>query len=133
MSDSREPELRDRFAALRREDEQGTPPFAAVWNAARARRQRPASRGWLLASAAIALCVLLVWLTWRTGTPPPPPTHLDTGPSLADWRPPTDFLLETPGREILAAPSWLERGFATEIPDWSFETLSPAKERKDPS
>jgi hypothetical protein len=85
-----------------------------------------------VAVAAVAACVLLVWLAWRRATPPVPPELLETGPSLADWRPPTDFLLQTPGREILAAPGWLTRGFAAEVPDWGFEP-PPASERRAPS
>jgi hypothetical protein len=131
MSDHREPDLRDRFAALRREEEQGAPPFAAVRQAARAHRRRPASRRWLLApvSVAAALCLLLVWLTERTGTPPPAPPGASL--ALADWRPPTDFLLQTPGREILAAPDWLEWGFTAEVPDWGLSTS--LKERRNRS
>lgn len=121
-----EPELRDRFAALRREDERRLPPFTRVWQAARAGHRRTPHRRRLVASATIAAaaCVLLLWLAGRRTMPP--------SPSLTDWRPPTDFLLQTPGREILAAPGWLTRGFSAEVPAWGFGP-PPNQERKAPS
>lgn len=124
-------DLRDRFAALRREEEQGAPPFAAFRQAART--HRPASRRWLLAPAAVAaaLCLVLVWPTGRTATPPPAPPGASL--ALADWRPPTDFLLQTPGREILTAPDWLERGFTAEVPVWGLPPMTSQKERRDRS
>jgi hypothetical protein len=84
-------DLREAFAVLRREDERAAPTFEAV--RARVRPRRVAPLGGLLAAASVAAAVLGVVL--RHPDPPPPPV------SMSHWIAPTDFLLETPGREIV--------------------------------
>ncbi len=97
MTDDEDRDLRRRFAALRRQELEAVPPFRRVWAAARARRRpRPRVR---FAVAAVALAILgLLWL--RPDTRPAPESG--TSPSIAQWRSPTDFLLATPGRELLS-------------------------------
>jgi hypothetical protein len=120
-------ELAAAFSALRREEEEQCPPFAEVVRRGRARSLRSGSP-WrprlLWAAAAVALAVLAVWLGLRT---PEPRIPAGGSPSLAEWRSPTDFLLETSGREILADPARLDR---------SLLDLSPtptSQERRSPS
>ena len=97
MADDEDRELRRWFAAQRREELEAAPPFRRVWAAARARRRpRPRVR---FAAAAVALAILgLLWLRPDRGPAP----ESGTSPSIAQWRSPTDFLLATPGRELLS-------------------------------
>jgi hypothetical protein len=85
-------DLREAFAVLRREDAKATPAFEAVRARLRAGPRRLALGG-LLAAASVAAVVLGVVV--RRADPPPPTV------SLGQWVAPTDFLLDTPGREIL--------------------------------
>jgi hypothetical protein len=90
-------DLRERFTALRRAEEANVPEFA--WLAPSGVR----FGGRWSAGALIAVTVCLVVMAaavWflqsrqerRSGTPVA---------SLSEWKAPTDFLLETPGREVL--------------------------------
>ena len=92
-------ELRRRFAQLRESDRERTPGFAQTCSATRARRRGPtAFRVWPLAAGLVTAAALAaVWLT-PTRTPPAP-----LAPAIADWRAPTDFLLRTPGGDVLGA------------------------------
>ena len=97
MADDEDRELRRWFAAQRREDLEAAPPFRRVWAAARAKRP-PRTRA-RLAVAAVALALLsLLWL--RPDTRPAPEPGMSG--SIAQWRSPTDFLLATPGWELLS-------------------------------
>lgn len=99
MDDSR---LRDLFREAREADEASAPVFRAI------PRRRPISRRWpeyMTASlvAALALVVaLLVWPKVDTSPREPTPTAADV-PRFEEWTAPTDFLLETPGRELLSS------------------------------
>ena len=84
-------DLRQAFAVLRREEAKAAPTFEAV--RARARPRRLAPLGGLLAAASVAAAILGIVV--RRPDPPPPMT------SMEQWIAPTDFLLDTPGREIL--------------------------------
>ena len=116
------------FAALRREEEGRTAPFAEVVRRGRARPPRagllPARPLWL--AAAVALAVLGVWLGVWWGIPArePRPTI-----PLAEWRSPTDFLLATPGRDLLAAPAAWDRS----VLDLREMPLASHSERRSPS
>jgi hypothetical protein len=84
-------DLRQAFAVLRRQEAKSTPAFEAV----RARRapRRLGALGGLLAAASVTAAILGVVV--RRSDPPLPVA------SMGQWIAPTDFLLETPGREIL--------------------------------
>jgi hypothetical protein len=93
-------EIRRRFAALREEDRARTPGFEEVL-----RRARPTPYIGLrvLAPAAcliVAAAIVTVLHTSHDLTSSVPGI---AGLSLAHWRAPTDFLLDTPGREVLYA------------------------------
>lgn len=75
------------FDALRRQEAATAPPFGPMWRA-RARR----SFAPRLAFAAVLLVVIVATFVLRPERPQP---------SISAWKAPTDFLLQTPGRELL--------------------------------
>ena len=98
--DFRDDDLRDRFAALRREEEAQAPEFA-VFSPGVAGHGRRRSRVKIMAVAAclVTVAAVVFWLRFV-------PQKAERAPgkpavSLTEWRAPTDFLLETPGRELL--------------------------------
>src|SRR5687767_3627552 len=92
--DQDDADLRRAFSALRREEAKAAPTFEAVRARARSRRpHRLAPLGGLLVAASVAAAVLGIVV--RRPDPPPPMA------SVEEWIAPTDFLLNTPGREIL--------------------------------
>ena len=88
-------DLRDMFARLRREDHAHVPPF-------RLPASRPVSP-WALpvkvAAAAAVILVAVVLAVPHSGSRRPPVQLVDLGD--AAWHSPTDFLLNTPGHELL--------------------------------
>jgi len=137
-----DPDLRRLFAELRRQEEPAAPRFAVLWGEAARRREvrretsarhrlRPAALAGAAAAALAAVAVLAILavagLGWfRTAAlPSDRSASRSSAPWLADWRPPTDFLLRTPGREILsAAPAFGPSG------SLGFE---PPRRRRQPS
>jgi hypothetical protein len=114
MSDGRDDDLRARFAALRREEGEAAPGFAE--SRARARRRSLAARApgrRRVALRLAALAVALGWLGWRSGDlrrpAPPPPDTAPVEASILAWRPATDGLLSTFGRELIATTPTLGR------------------------
>jgi hypothetical protein len=108
----RERELRARFAALRAEDAARIPGFDQVLR--RARRRKSLRPGRLLPAAGLAAALVAVVgvtllrrspepLAHAPHVPAPAPAGVTSpaSPALADWRAPTDFLLDTPGRALL--------------------------------
>jgi hypothetical protein len=91
-------DLRSAFEALRREDAARAPSFEALLR--KAPRSADRRRPWLVpavtgAVAAAALTVAIVSVARRPEPRLPPPV------SIEEWTAPTDFLLQTPGRELL--------------------------------
>jgi len=92
-----ESDLRKAFAALRREDATEAPAFEALL----ARARPPGGRRGLLPllgglAAVSAVAVVLAVMAGRRPGPAPSPAA-----SIEQWIAPTDFLLRTPGYEIL--------------------------------
>ncbi len=121
-------ELAAAFSALRREEQEQCPPFAEVVRRGQARfprreSSRPFHLRWAVA-AGLILAVLAAWLGLRA---PGPKVPVAPAPSLAEWRSPTDFLLETSGREILADPARLDRSLL------DFSPTLPSPERRSSS
>lgn len=96
-------DLYDAFAAVRREEEARVPPIAMLLTAARRQGCRKLSGKLIAATVCLAsLIAVSVWL---------PRVHVahkgstrereQAEASIASWKPATDFLLETPGRELL--------------------------------
>jgi hypothetical protein len=104
--------LRGQFAALRREDEQSVPGFAGLWRVRPGRvrpgRVRPrSSRRWdCWLAAAACVVVILAGLLWLRSVQPG--SNVERTVSITEWKAPTDFLLETPGRELLRTVPRLE-------------------------
>ena len=95
MIDRDEHELRERFAALRREESAGAPEFRRVLAAARTRPRSGRRDVGFLAAAALVLIAFVAILTVLHGHRTPV--------DLAGVRVhvPTDFLLQVPGAELL--------------------------------
>ena len=101
--------LRRRFALLRREEEQHAPEFARLWSVCAAAR-RQARWFAVTACALIALLAFLWILSARR------PKEI-TAASITQWKSPTDFLLETPGGELLrTVPEFGQRQLYTVMP-----------------
>jgi hypothetical protein len=99
---SNDSRLRDLFALMRRDDAARTPAFAQLLQRARPGVRYPAFRlrAGAVAVSAFLLAVFAAVTLWQV-----PHVHTITSrtavPPLAAWRSPTDFLLDTPGREVL--------------------------------
>lgn len=90
-------DLRKLFATLRERDLGATPGFAAP-RAPAPRRWRGSAVRWAIAAAAVASLAIILGRPARQEAPVP---------SLSAWRAPTDFLLKTPGFEMLTlGPGW---------------------------
>ena len=103
MSDEREERgLRDLFAQQRADESARAPSFASTMASARRRDRRAGGRRtmWLGAAAAAAavIAVALVMMPRRAGDET---RRMTAELSSVGWRSPTDFLLETPGAELL--------------------------------
>ena len=81
-------DLRESFRRLREAESRAVPPFRIATRRGRA---------WRLAFAA-ALLLVVIGFGVLTRTKPQPAVP---AASLSTWRAPTDFLLRTPGRELV--------------------------------
>jgi hypothetical protein len=97
MTDQRDEKLR---AALQTAHQDEQPP---AFGALIASPTAPVRRRWALASstalAAAATCALVIWNV-RDACPGQAPATVAY--SFSNWQAPTDFLLETPGRDLLS-------------------------------
>jgi hypothetical protein len=97
MDDDRD--LRERFGALRAQDARGAPDFARLSRLpAPPRSPRWGALAWVGAVALVVLAVVL-FRPWSSRAP----RQNQLVPSITTWKSPTDFLLETPGRQLLRA------------------------------
>lgn len=98
MTEPNDRDLLERFAALRRDDAAGAPPFDAVRaSVVRQPRARPRVLPLAPAIAVLAAAVLMVLGVLRMRQPREPLVSLAT----TRWDSPTDFLLRVPGAEYL--------------------------------
>ena len=88
MNDDR---LRQAFAELRREETAHVPEFNRLWS------RRPGRFSTRLAFAALLLAIVAVSVI------PIIRRHRTPQTSITEWRAPTDFLLKTPGQELLTS------------------------------
>ena len=91
------------FEEQRRADEAAAPAFRELLARPRARRA-PLAR-WIRRPALAAAAVAVVAAALLLRRPPPPRAPESALPAvattLASWKAPTDFLLQTPGAELL--------------------------------
>jgi hypothetical protein len=103
--------LRRRFAVLRREEEQSAPEFSRLWQVRAGARRRQTR--WFMAAGCVLIALLaLLWMHSVQRGP-----QEKTIASITQWKAPTDFLLETPGRELLST--------VPEIGRWQVYTAMP--------
>ncbi|MGH9329960.1 MAG: hypothetical protein ACRD09_05915 [Vicinamibacterales bacterium] len=107
--------LRNRFAALRAEDERLAPDLRRAF-------MRPGpprgSRRLGLALSGLAALAALAFFLGQSATDRAPEQSTIAEPSISRWRSPTDFLLDTPGRQLLQAPP--------EIGGWHLDASPPS-------
>jgi hypothetical protein len=97
---SRAPDLPQRFASLRRDETARAPGFEQVLHRNRPRSIRFAG---LFAIAAAVVVTVVAATVFEVSHTRGPRTVDPAALTLANWRAPTDFLLDTPGREFLRA------------------------------
>jgi hypothetical protein len=98
MNDAADRNLRDHFAALRREDAAGAPAFATVRSAALHRPPRGVRLVPLAGAIAVAVVAIVAAVgLLRSRAPREPLVSLST----TRWQSPTDFLLRVPGAQYL--------------------------------
>ncbi len=96
-------DLREAFAALKREEAASVPAFASMPRQTETSRHRRPWFRWALAAVPVAaLTVLALWL--RTG-PEPQSSTADLS-SVGTWYTATDVLLEPHGFELLRTLPW---------------------------
>jgi hypothetical protein len=100
-SDPRDERLRALFFQLRREEEQDAPPFAVAQPVRREDLRWRLIRAGSVIGAGVCAVAIVAALSWPR--PRPAPERIPGVPvaSITQWRPATDFLLDTPGRELL--------------------------------
>jgi hypothetical protein len=111
--ESQDQDLRSRFQAVRREDQQCSPPFAELVVAADRRGAPRRRRLWAIpvGLATAAGAVFGLWLLGERGVPTQAaPLAIDL--SATRWTAPTDFLLELPGNVLLRTTPVFETGEA---------------------
>ena len=97
-------DLREYFAALRREEEAHVPPISNLCLTAHEHGRRRISGK--LAVAATCLTTLIAVAVWllpgsRVAHQRSNRGREQAAASITSWKPATDFLLDTPGRELL--------------------------------
>jgi hypothetical protein len=100
-----EADLRERFAQLRAEERLGIPRFEAEPRP----RKRPVVWRAIAAPAAL-LAVIVAIITIHSHPTAFSDSDRAVVRSVTEWHPPTDFLLHTPGSEMLTT--------TPRIPDW---------------
>jgi hypothetical protein len=104
MSGSDDGRIERALFEQRRLDEGLAPDFRSLLARPRPRDSRRPARA-LLALAAFLLAMgVALWSRSRSPAPPPSRPAWMAAVSLASWRSPTDFLLETPGSQLWSSP-----------------------------
>ena len=117
---------------VRKADESSAPPFHVTLTSARdGRASRRSPIGPVLAAATLLL-VLVGLAVFQSKHPPasrpPVPAPSSTKASLESWQSPTDYLLETPGSELLRGLPRLTEPLPANLP-----TDSPSSKKGVPS
>lgn len=98
IDNTQDQDLRERFAALRSEEAAEAPEFVLLGSGAV--HSRPRRSGYIRVTVAAGVVLIAVLIALRL-TPRKPEPNTTSVASLTEWKAPTDFLLETPGRELL--------------------------------
>lgn len=127
MNRDREDEkIRQWFHELKRGDEKLAPSFVCDWEAA---RSHVGDRSQFFPFSAAAVAVMLVflaafsWILVRQSARPESPINSWNSTSILHWQAPTDFLLQTPGNQLLRTAPQIGRS-AVELPKINFEGKS---------
>jgi hypothetical protein len=97
-NDTQDKDLRGRFAALRSEEAAEAPEFALPGPGGLHPRSRLSGNISVTVACVVAMVAVVIGLRlipWK------PERNTTPVASLTEWKAPTDFLLETPGRELL--------------------------------
>jgi hypothetical protein len=87
--------MHNRFAILRQEEQQHIPAFASLWGG---RTRAPRNKAlWFVAATCLLIAAAAIFLLHLER----PKREEVSMASITEWQAPTDFLLETPGREML--------------------------------
>ena len=87
--------LHNLFARMRQEEQQHIPEFASLWGG---RTRAPRGKAlWFVAATCLLIAVAAIFLL-RLERPKREEVSMAL---ITEWQAPTDFLLETPGREML--------------------------------
>jgi hypothetical protein len=111
---SPDPDLRARFAALRRADAATAPDLDALFAKGRARPRGRLVLPAMLAAAAVVIAVAGV--RYGGSRPSIDVVVAPSAPSLVAWRSPTASLLQTPGRELLQTVPTLTSSLWLDVP-----------------
>ena len=100
-----DPDLREYFAAVRQEEEARVPPMSKFVRRAQGLGRKNLSGRLTIAATGVAMTfAAALWLLPGSRAPQ---EELNRGreraASITTWKPATDFLLDTPGREVLQA------------------------------
>ena len=120
--------LRKAFQDLHKQYQRDLPPFDDLWKRSNSaslkrRRSRIQLRRLLRAGATVAAALVLYWAVR-------PRDFINPGkePQLTEWRAPTDFLLETPGRKLLGEVPMIPSPDAAE----AIQSLRQSSQEKKP-
>lgn len=101
MTDERDREIGDMFARLKAEERREAPSFREVRARARRRSTPRGTRVPVLAAIAAAVAVFVIGALVRQGPTRPDVALLDVDLGATTWSSPTDFLLSTPGSDLM--------------------------------
>lgn len=132
MTDDGDRDLRERFTGLRAGDGARLRSFRATVATGRARTPKPRRR--LVVAAAGAAVVLTVAVAvWTARPEPPEPFAITLDLSATRWHAPSDFLLETPWRDLLREVPRIGTIEGLGSPPVGFDaSLSSPEERRNP-
>jgi hypothetical protein len=113
-------DLRERFAELRRRDQADAGEFYSFLRRARPRANPMRLSAWVAVGLAVMIAVVVVSIP-RSGRRNIGSPEI----SITEWKSPTDFLLRTPGQELLRT--------IPRIGEWPAFAGSPGGRRKSPA
>ena len=114
-------DLRERFTELRRQDQARACDFDALLRRRRPIAPRRRFPAWIAVASCLAVAIGIVLAPRRISHPHPTPEI-----SITEWQSSTDFLLRTPGQEVLQTVPKLG-SWPSEIPRSKGNGAQPAK------